>query len=256
MNRLPIGSIILVVVSVLIYFGVAQRILDRMRLNDKTALAVILAMFVGTYIPDIPLGRSLSINVGGAIIPVLLCLYLFFKADTAKEKVRAILSALVTGGVVFGLNRIMPGDPRSDFLDPLYIQAIVAGLVAYLAGRSRRSAFIGGVLGVIIADLINVWDMSRQGVATTTSLGGAGVFDGVVIAGILGVSLAELIGETRERLQGGPSPLGEGRHLDLKDIKTNRKEPPADQGGKSFVGLQPEETPVQPEDRKEEGRDE
>ncbi len=255
MNRLPIGSIILVVVSVLIYFGVAQRILDRMRLNDKTALAVILAMFVGTYIPDIPVGAAVSINIGGAVIPTLLCLYLFFKADTGKERLRAVVSALITGGVVFGINRMMPGDPRGDILDPLYIQAIVAGLVAYLAGRSRRSAFIGGVLGVIISDLLNLWDMARQGVATTTSLGGAGVFDGVVIAGILGVLLAELIGETRERLQGGPAPLGEGRHKDLKDIKTDDDQG-GDQGVKNFVGLQPEDAPVQPEDRKEEGEDE
>ncbi len=255
MNRLPVGSIILVVVSVLIYFGVAQRILDRMRLNDKTALAVILAMFIGTYIPDIPLGRAVSINVGGAVIPVLLCLYLFFKADTGKEKLRAVLSALITGGVVYGINRLMPGDPRGSFLDPLYIQAIVAGLVAYLAGRSRRSAFIGGVLGVITADLINLWDMARQGVATTTSLGGAGVFDGVVIAGILGVMLAELIGETRERLQGGPAPLGPGRHKDLRDIKVGDGDQD-DPSPRTFVGLQPEDTPVQPEDRKEERRDE
>ena len=41
-------------------------------------------------------------------------------------------------------------------------------------------------------------------IPTTVALGGAGIFDTVVIAGIVAVLLAELFGEIRERLHGGP----------------------------------------------------
>jgi hypothetical protein len=44
-------------------------------------------------------------------------------------------------------------------------------------------------------------------------IGGAGAFDSLILAGILAVLLAELVGETRERLQGGPK--SEGRPEDL-----------------------------------------
>ena len=38
---LNLGVIILIAVSILIYFGIADRVLDRMRLSDKGAFLVI-----------------------------------------------------------------------------------------------------------------------------------------------------------------------------------------------------------------------
>ena len=37
-----------------------------------------------------------------------------------------------------------------------------------------------------------------------SAFGGGGMYDTVVLAGVLAVCLAELIGESRERMQGGP----------------------------------------------------
>jgi uncharacterized membrane protein len=51
--------IALIVVSILIYFGVAHRVLDRMRLSDKSALAVIAAIIIGSFI-DIPVTARLN----------------------------------------------------------------------------------------------------------------------------------------------------------------------------------------------------
>ena len=42
------GMLVLTVVAVLVFFGVAQRVLDRMRLTDRQALLLVAAMFVGT----------------------------------------------------------------------------------------------------------------------------------------------------------------------------------------------------------------
>ncbi|MBT9176191.1 MAG: hypothetical protein DDT20_00504 [Firmicutes bacterium] len=39
-------------------------------------------------------------------------------------------------------------------LDPIYMFALIAGITAYLLGRSRRGSFIAGVLGVVLNDLI------------------------------------------------------------------------------------------------------
>lgn len=51
--NMPVGMVALLVIGVLIYFGLAQRILDRMRLTDKQALLFIGAVIVGSFI-DIP----------------------------------------------------------------------------------------------------------------------------------------------------------------------------------------------------------
>ena len=47
--NMPIGMIILLMVAALVYFGVTQRLLDRMRLTDRQALLFIAAIIVGSF---------------------------------------------------------------------------------------------------------------------------------------------------------------------------------------------------------------
>ncbi len=86
---------------------------------------------------------------------------------------------------------------------PLWLFSIIAGIVGYLAGRSRRAAFIAGVLGIFIVDLIHLVRAVAMATPTRIVLGGAGVFDGMVVAGLIAIGLAEFVGEVRERVEGG-----------------------------------------------------
>jgi uncharacterized membrane protein len=209
---MPIGMILLLIVGVLIYFGLAQRLLDRMRLTDKQALLFIAAMIASSFI-DITIMRSpveVSVNVGGALLPALLCIWLIFKADETSERVRAIVASLLVAVTVMLGAIYLPNEPETMYLDPKLIYGIAAGLIAYVAGRSRRSAFIGGVMGIILSDIAHMVYLVRLGLPGTTAMGGAGAFDVTIIAGLVGVMIAELVGETREKLQGGPV-LGNNR---------------------------------------------
>ncbi|MGI6037876.1 MAG: DUF1614 domain-containing protein, partial [Limnochordia bacterium] len=97
---MPLGLLMLLAVAALIYFGFAQRVLDRMGLTDRGALLFIGAMILGSFI-DIPLfqnGLTVSINVGGALIPLALGVFLLTRADETRERVRALLALLVTAG--------------------------------------------------------------------------------------------------------------------------------------------------------------
>ncbi len=210
MPNMPVGMIALIIAAVLIYFGLAERVLDRMHLTDRSAFAFIALIIVGSYI-DINLMRepAVSINAGGALVPIVLAGYLYTKAGTTKERTRAVLAPIVTGVAIYILGRVMPGEPEVMLMEPMYVFAIVAGLIAYLMGRSRRAAFIAGTIGIIISDLLHWAEIVFRGIPGTVAIGGAGAFDAVIIAGLLAVFLAEVIGETRERLQGGPTPLSE-----------------------------------------------
>lgn len=65
-----------------------------------------------------------------------------------------------------------------------------------------------------------IWLASR-GVSGTVNFGGGGIFDTVIVSGLIAVFLAEIIGETRERLQGGPETEGRPKKLlkGLSDIE-------------------------------------
>lgn len=202
---MSIGMIILIAVSVLIFMGLAERVLDRLRLNDKAAILIIIAIIISTiFIPNISITERASINIGGFVIPLGLAIYLFIKAETTKERTRAVIAALVAGALIYGVQRyVLPAEPEKQVIDPNYVYAILGGLTAYIIGRSRRAAFIAGVVGVMISDLIQLVINSINNIPAPTRFGGAGGVDTTIIAGILGVLIAEIIGETREHLQGG-----------------------------------------------------
>jgi uncharacterized membrane protein len=209
------GIVVLIAVSILIFLGMAHRVLDRLYLSDRGGLFLIVALIAGSFI-DIPIWRnpSITLNVGGAILPLILAIYVLSKAGTGKEWIRSIIGIILTTGVLYAVNRIYHFDTRQGIIEPQYLWAILAGVVAYLAGRSRRLAFIIATLGVISMDITYAIEVGRRGINTVTRIGGAGIFDTVIIAGVLAVLLAEIIGESREALQGGPD---QNRPQELKD---------------------------------------
>lgn len=216
MANFPIGTVALILVSLLIYFGVAHRVLDRMRLTDKAALVVIALIIAGSFI-TIPLFRGqvgVDINLGGALVPVILAFWLLSRAGTTKEWLRAILAAAVTAIAVAYSGVLLGGaEPETMRIDPIYYYPLVAGTVAYIAGRSRRSAFISGVLGMFFYDLGSLAWYVNTGRTGFVSFGGAGALDTYVIAGVIATMLAEIVGELRERLQGGPAEKGKPKEL-------------------------------------------
>ena len=199
---MTVGLILLIVTGLLIAFGAGQRALDRLRLTDAQAYVFIALIIVLGFVPEIPLGR-VNVNLGGCLLPLGLSVYLFVKADSAWERWRSIIAALVTGAAVWALMRFLPDEPETMPVEPNWLYGIAAAVAAYVLGRSRRCAFIGGVTGVLLAQTASVIPVWLQGVDQTLVLGGAVAFDAVVVAGFLGVMLAEIVGEITERIVRG-----------------------------------------------------
>ena len=202
-----IGRLILLSLSLLIFFGVAERVLDRMHMSDKAALLVLGAMVLGSFV-NLTLYRSdaltVRMNVGGALVPLAVAIYVWVKAGTRKERLRSLLGAVLTMAAIWLLGRFVT-DEYALPVDIIYLYPIIAGLVGYLFGRSRKGAFVAAVLGVLLFDLSHGIYLLWQQVPGLVHFGGGGMYDTVVLSGVLAVCLAELIGEGRERLQGGPS---------------------------------------------------
>jgi uncharacterized membrane protein len=201
LNSLSIS--ILILLLAIIYLGLLERVLERMRLTRKQALIILLAMVLGSGLPVIPLFAGLRVNLGGMLVPLGVVVYLIITADERQEKVRSFIAIAVTIILVWFIDRLLPLEPGLFFLDidPLYLPALVAAAAAYVMGRSRRASFIGAFMGVLFIDLI-AWgeNMVRGFREVTVILGGGGVFGAAVLSGVLAVLLAEAVGEIRERL--------------------------------------------------------
>ncbi len=197
------GLILLAVAGILILFGAAQRVLDRLRLTDRQALVFTAAMFVGGLIPDVRIAQAFSFNIGGALIPLILCAYLLSRAGSGWEVARTLIAAALTGVAIYYMGRLLPSEPEEMPFDFNYLYGLAGGALAYLFGRSRRGAFVAGVLGAMIADVWSAIDVWMSGVNQPLVLGGAGAADVIVISGLTAVLLAELVGEIIERMARG-----------------------------------------------------
>ena len=136
-----------------------------------------------------PGSTIVAVNVGGAIVPVLIALYLL--AHWPGILIPAIIGTVIVTLVVHRFATPIPG---LGIATPMLIPPIAAALCGYILGGtdSHRDAvaFISGVLGTLIgADLLNLGKLRELG-APVASIGGAGTFDGIFLTGIVAVLLA------------------------------------------------------------------
>jgi uncharacterized membrane protein len=137
-------------------------------------------------------GTVLAVNVGGAVIPALISVYLLidFPASLIYVLAAVVFVAAVTNRVarpVKGLGIVTPA-----LLPPL-TAALAAIVITYLLGSPNKYifvlAYVGGTLGTLIgADLLNLNKIRDLG-APVASIGGAGTFDGVFLSGLIAVLL-------------------------------------------------------------------
>lgn len=209
MIPLPLGVIILGVLSLLVFLGLTERVLDRMKISDRTAFVLIALLLIAHFIPAIPITSRVAFNLG-ALVPLGMVVYLL-ATTSRQEQSRAIFASIVTAALLWLSDRLLPIEPGQFILDvdPLYLGGLIAGVIAYVFGRSRRSAFIGAVFGILLVDLVGIVLLSMQGINQTTIIGGGGVFDALIIGGVIAVGLAEFVGEINERLHRGPAKLGD-----------------------------------------------
>ncbi len=127
-----------------------------------------------------------AVNVGGAVIPTLLSLYLLVKNALY---VRGLIGVAVVTIVVHWLAQPVKGVGISV---PTFVPPLVAAAVALLLSwhAAPPLAYIAGSLGTLIgADLLNLDKVHGLG-APVASIGGAGTFDGIFLTGILAVLLS------------------------------------------------------------------
>jgi len=136
-------------------------------------------------------GTIIAVNVGGAVIPGLLSLYLL-----ARNRLWGLgLIAIVAVTVVCHI--LAEPVPGLGIALPVFVPPASAAIVALLLSRRYAAplAYIGGSLGILIgADLLNLGKVQGLG-APVASIGGAGTFDGIFLTGILAVLLASIFSQ-------------------------------------------------------------
>jgi uncharacterized membrane protein len=213
---------IFILVLALIQLGILRYAYMRLGVGSRTAFLLLFGSLFGSYF-NIPIwhlptetvtvgreidffgmhymapavvqwpGTVVAVNIGGALIPSLMSLYL-----VARHRLW-IKGALATAGVAAVCHWLATPVPGVGIAVPIFAPVAVTAIVALLLARADAAplAYISGSLGTLIgADLLNLDKINGLG-APVASIGGAGTFDGVFLTGILAVLLASLSGLRR-----------------------------------------------------------
>ena len=145
----------------------------------------------------------ITLNVGGALIPLavsaIMLNLLLLKPQALKVLLAVMLNIAVVTFSSYAFSRVVPG---VGVVLPALLPPLTSALTSFIAtlclGVSRYMlpvAYIGAVTGTLVgADLLNLVKNLDKLRAHVVSIGGAGVFDGVYLSGVMALTLALLMG--------------------------------------------------------------
>ena len=209
--------VLFVLLVALIQVGILRYAYMRLGVSSRVALLLLLASLIGSAL-NIPVaelpgqqvltgqavdffgtrysvpvvvdwpGTVVAVNVGGALIPSLMSLYLL-----ARNRLWG-LGLVATASIAVVCHWLAYPVPGVGIALPIFVPPLVSAGAAWLLSRRHAAvlAYTGGSLGTLIgADLLNLDKLQGLG-APVASIGGAGTFDGIFLTGILAVLIASL----------------------------------------------------------------
>ncbi|MGE5242322.1 MAG: DUF1614 domain-containing protein [Bacteroidota bacterium] len=212
------------IVVVAIELHIVRYAYERVGVSPRFMLALLLLSFLGSYIninvtrlsPEtihapgiiqffgvpyvVPLmhespGTIIAVNVGGAVVPTLLSLYLIVRNRFyGKALVATALVAIVVHLLAYPVAGV-------GIAEPVFVPPLATAIVALALSRERAAplAYVAGSLGTLIgADLLNLDKVAGLG-APIAAIGGAGKFDGIFLTALIAVLLAGLVAPGRAK---------------------------------------------------------
>lgn len=207
-------SLILIVLLILIQVGVISIVMEKLGLSGHSIILILATSLIGSFI-NLPLctvinesvhdkhsvsksrilfpqsqtytGKTvIAINVGGAIIPIFISLYLLNTYLLPPLNIGIAVSIVAVVSYLFS----QPVHGLGIGI-PIFIAPFTAAIIAMLIEPTHTAplAYISGTLGILIgADIFRI-NTVRTMATPVAAIGGAGTFDGIFLTGIFAVLL-------------------------------------------------------------------
>lgn len=212
---LPVGIIVLLLFFLLLpvifliwFFQIVSFSFQKLGLTPHLTFLLLLLTIIGSQI-NIPLTKyrtrttrkinffglpfvqrevqGIAINLGGGIIPLILSFYFL---ERTINPLPIFIALILMIFITHYFSRVIPGVGIGV---PALIPPIFAALFSLIFYPENPAicAYISGTLGTLIgADLLNLYKLKNY--PGLLSIGGAGVFDGIFLTGIIAVFLTAL----------------------------------------------------------------
>jgi uncharacterized membrane protein len=208
---LIIGLVVVVPVAIALFFVYLLTVgFGFLEFSFPLAVFMLFLMFVSSYI-NIPIGKKnlvevveprffgffhrstwryqgVSINLGGAVIPIIIIGFFLpsiWQAELLPEL--GIITLIVALFSFIGSRFIEKRGVVISMILPVLFTALFTAILA--PEEAAKVAFSSGVLGVLLgADIFHLPYALKKG-KQVISIGGAGIFDGIFLVGIISAIL-------------------------------------------------------------------
>lgn len=184
-----IGLVLLGLVAVLLFFGVAERVFKSFGVAYWLAFVMVGVLIGSAFIPSFTIG-TVTFNVAGFIAPLVFAAVFFFLATRSHEARRALMTTTVVMALFIAIWLLI--EPIANAAVTVIIIGFLCGAVSFLVGKTKLVAlsavFLGMPLGEIISSAVNLYVYG-----TPMRFGTAATFDAVILAAVFSVVLFEAI---------------------------------------------------------------
>jgi hypothetical protein len=214
--------LIIPLIALYIVFLIITKAFNYMGFTSFEAIIIVfVSFFLGSGIVDYLVGISFSniylfsygtwiigINMGGAVIPIILSIYLFFKNKLYSLKI--FLSIVIVASITYFVTEPIPEKgivAKFPFwLLPIFFASLTSIIISWKdIQKAAPYAYISGTIGVLIgADFFHLISLLGTKMQTTqvAVIGGASIFDMVFITGILAVFIDGILTFKKRAKQG------------------------------------------------------
>lgn len=184
-----IGLVLLGCVTVLLIFGIAQRVFMSFGVAYWLAFMLVGVMIASAFIPSFTVNGA-RISASGFLVPLAVAGVFLALALRTREAGHSAVAASAVLAVFLAVELLLFPIASEGII--AVTEGVLCGVIAYIVGKTKLASlfgvFMGVPIGVVAAEVVKAISYGR-----TMQLGSAHVFDCVVIAAVLAIVISETV---------------------------------------------------------------
>lgn len=179
-NSGVLATLIVILINILVLTGWFKSIIEKIgKLNTISIYLVLTLIF---FFINISINSSLTINIGGLILPIIGILYLLRKQE---EKIYIICAILLLGTIYFLIKEVIYIEPVLLLGNEVIQFSILVSLIVIVIGTKIEHQVPIVLGGILLGDLF--FNLNHKEIINQITLGGALTRD------IIWLSLAQIL---------------------------------------------------------------
>lgn len=191
-----IGLVLLGLVAVLLFFGVAERVFKSFGVTYWLAFVMVGVLIGCAFIPSFEIFGA-KFNVAGFIAPIVFAVIFFVLCVRSREIGRTAVTLIAVVALAVAVRLLI--DPIVTDIVTVIIVGFLCGAVGFLVGKTKLASLAAVFAGIPIAEVVSAL-VGKYVSGEPLVFGSAAMFDATILAAVFSVALFEAVGAIKRTM--------------------------------------------------------